>query len=245
MKELTKAASNISLSSSPPSSVALAEIEIAKKLLVALGDSIPFGFNLSESNQSPAKTAYPYLIGHEGDLHVRNLGVPGLKTDQLLAALQTDQQYRQAISLSDYIAVTIGNNDLLDLLRIAGVKSKGNHVLFQRLLQRKLSRSEIFSNIAKIIIEIRSLTTSPMVLYNTYNPFQSNDPQHHIGNTVLPQINAAFDGLAASYNDVYIADAGNAFSNNQAECVLEGDIHPTNAGQKILAELGLKALNMK
>ena len=244
MKKLIKTIVVLLLASLLVAPGAFAKSDNAKESLVALGDSIPFGLNLGQTNQNPAKTSYPYLIGKLADLRVRNLGVPGWQSDQLLEALQTDQKYRQAIIHSDYVAVTIGNNDLLAILREAATESGGNQALFQQLLQLKLSQSDVFSNIQQIITEIRSLTDSPIVLYNVYNPFQLTDPLHYVADAVLPNINAAFAGLAFANEDVYLADAYTAFGNNQALYVLPGDIHPTNAGQAKLAEIGLQALSL-
>lgn len=245
MKRLIKTATAILLVSSLTAPAAFAKNENAKESLVALGDSIPFGFNLGQTNKTPAKTSYPYLIGADSDLRVRNLGIPGWQSTQLLDAIETDQKYRQAVDHADYVSVTIGSNDLLAILRAAAGESGGNQVLFQQLLQQKLASSNVFTNISETIEEIRSLTDAPIVLYNVYNPFQLNDPLHYVADSVLPQINTAFTGLAFSNSDIYVADAYTAFGNNQATYVIQGDIHPTNAGQAVLAHIGLDALGLE
>ena len=244
MKKLIKMIVFVLLASLLASPTVFAKSDNAKESLVAVGDSIPFGLNLGQTNQNPAKTSYPYVIGKLADLRVRNLGVSGWQSDQLLEALQTDQKYRQAIIPSDYVAVTIGNNDLLAILREAATESGGNQALFQQLLQLKLSQSDVFSNIQQILTEIRSLTDSPIVLYNVYNPFQLTDRLHYVADSVLPTINTAFTALAFSNADVYLSDAYTAFGNNQALYVLPGDIHPTKAGQAKLAEIGLNAFGL-
>lgn len=244
MTALMKIAAAVLIASSLFSPAAFAKSDSAKESLVALGDSIPFGYNLGKHNEHPAKTAYPYLIGDEGDLRVHNLGIPGWQSDQLLTALETDQKYRQAVKHADYVAVTIGNNDLLEILREAGVESGGNQVLFQQLLAQKLASSDVFTNIYESIEEIRSLTDAPIVLYNVYNPFQLNDSLHYIADAILPGINAQFARLAALSSDVYLADAYAAFGDNQAAYVIQGDIHPTEAGQEVLADIGADALNL-
>jgi len=244
MKKLIKTIIVVLLASLLASPNVFAKSDNAKESLVAVGDSIPFGLNLGQTNQNPAKISYPYVIGKLADLRVRNLGVSGWQSTQLLEALQTDQKYRQAIIHSDYVAVTIGNNDLLAILREAAAESGGNQVLFQQLLGAKLSQSDVFLNIQQIITEIRSLTDSPIVLYNVYNPFQLNDPLHYVADSVLPSINLSFTALAFSNENVFLADAYTAFGNNQATYVLLGDIHPTKAGQTKLAEIGLDALGL-
>ncbi|WP_179135769.1 GDSL-type esterase/lipase family protein [Planomicrobium okeanokoites] len=244
MKKIAKSLTVLLLVTSIVSPSAFAKSEQAKESLVAVGDSIPFGYNLGQNNQNPAKSAYPYLIGASENLRVRNLGIPGWQSEQLLSALQTDQKYRQAVIHADYVAITIGNNDLLQILREAGLESGGKQPLFQQLLMQKLLNDDVFANIAAAIAETRSLTDAPIVLYNVYNPFQLNDPLHYVADPILPGINQAFAALAASNENVYVADAYAAFGDNQAEYVIQNDIHPTAAGQQVLADIGIVALNL-
>lgn len=112
------------------------------------------------------------------------------------------------------------------------------------MLAQKLASDNVFGNIAAILSEIRSLTDAPIVFYNVYNPFQLNDSLHYVADTVLPLINGALASLAASFSDVHEADANTAFGNNQAAFVIQGDIHPTAAGQAVLADIGAQALDL-
>ena len=245
MNKAAKSLAVILLATSIISPAASAKSEQAKESLVALGDSIPFGYNLGQTNQNPSKAAYPYLIGAEEDLRVRNLGIPGWQSEQLLDALEDEQKYRQAISHADYVVITIGNNDLLQILREAGEESAGNQALFQQLLAQKLQADDVFANIAAAIAETRSLTDAPIVLYNVYNPFQVTDQLHYVADAILPGINQTFAALAASGENVYLADAYTAFGDNQATYVIQGDIHPTAAGQQVLADIGISAFGLE
>ncbi|WP_240611974.1 SGNH/GDSL hydrolase family protein [Planococcus halotolerans] len=245
MNKAAKSLAVILLATSIISPAASAKSDQAKESLVALGDSIPFGYNLGQTNQNPSKAAYPYLIGAEEDLRVRNLGIPGWQSEQLLGALEDEQKYRQAISHADYVVITIGNNDLLQILREAGEESGGNQAQFQQLLVQKLQADDVFANIAAAIAETRSLTDAPIVLYNVYNPFQLTDQLHYVADAILPGINQTFAALAASSENVYLADAYTAFGDNQAAYVIQGDIHPTAAGQQVLADIGITAFGLE
>lgn len=213
-----------------------------KESLVALGDSIPFGYSPYSNNNRPAKFAYPYLIGDKADVKVRNLAVSGWQTDDLLAALESNKKFRQALKRADYVTVQVGGNDFLEILRAAQAESNGNAAMFNQLLQQKLANSDAFDNLRKIIEEIRSLTNGRIVLYNLYNPFQTYDPLHQVTDNYLPQLNAMYKGIADSYKRVSLADAYSAFGDNQAKYIFKGDIHPTKAGHAVLAKIGLKAL---
>lgn len=225
------------------STPAIANSGNAKESLVSLGDSIPYGYNLNQHNKTTSKDAFPYLMGDIGDLRVRNLGVPGWTTANMLTALKTEQKYRQAVRHADYITLTIGNNDLLQALEAAQIKSNGDPVLFMHYIQQEIQDSNLFANIGEIIKEARSLSDAPIVVYNVYNPFQLDDPLYYVGDQILPGINESFAGLTAAYN-VLLADAYSAFGKNQADYVIPGDVHPTIDGQIKLAEIGLEAMGL-
>lgn len=220
---------------------AFAENGHGKESLVALGDLIPFGYNLGQTNESPAKVAFPFLIGEDADLRVRNLGVPGWQTQDLLVALETNKKLRRAVHHAEYVTLNIGSNDFLEILRTANAESGGNPELLRKLIEQKLATSDAFDNLSDIIREISSLTDAPIVLFNIYNPFQLNDPFHHVADQYLPYINAIYAETAHAYYNVEAADAYSAFGDNQDEYVIPQDVHPTVAGQEVLAEIGLEA----
>ncbi|WP_100401103.1 SGNH/GDSL hydrolase family protein [Bacillus sp. FJAT-44742] len=217
-----------------------------KMSLVALGDSIPYGYNLGvNDNASFSRNSYPFLIGKALDMRVRNLAVPGLQTEVMLYHLENDQKYRQAVRHADYITLTIGSNDLLEALRIASTKSLGDNDRFLKYLNKELENTNLFENLSESVEEIRTLTDSPIIIYNVYNPYQkSNDLfLHNIGNEILPIINEEFRDLLDHYDNIDIADAHEAFGTNQEDYVIENDIHPTTEGQRILADVGIQVLN--
>jgi lysophospholipase L1-like esterase len=80
--------------------------------LVALGDSIPYG-----GRYCGDCTPYPTLLartlaGRIGDpIAVRDLGLPGLTTAQLLERVRTRADVRAAIAGADIVTITIGHND--------------------------------------------------------------------------------------------------------------------------------------
>ncbi|MDN7247074.1 GDSL-type esterase/lipase family protein [Planococcus shenhongbingii] len=206
--------------------------------LVALGDSITYGANLEDSGRS----AYPYLIGNDAGFEVHNLAISGWQTAQVKEALREDEEYRQKVKDADVIAMTIGANDLLEILRLAESASAGDPERMEEIMRQELSNGIVFSEIGKLIEEIQSLTDAQILLYNIYNPFPPHSNMHQIGETLLPEVNAAFREVAESYENVYLADAYSAFRNKQEDYIIAGDIHPTEEGQAVLAEIGLEVI---
>ena len=100
------------------------------------------------------------------------------------------------------------------------------------------------NNLDQIIQEISTLTDAPIVVYNIYNPFQLNDPMHFLANQLLTNIVNPAIRLVVSQNNAKLADAYTAFGEDQLTYVRQGDIHPTIAGQKVLAEIGEESLGL-
>ena len=207
--------------------------ENSKKSLTALGDSITFGYNLERHNHRVSKDAFPFVLGDYANLRVRDLGVGGWTTQDLLNALEKNEKFRQAVAHADYITLDIGSNDLLQAF-------SDNNVTPDEV-------QSVLENIRNIILEVRELSDAPVVVYNFYNPFQLNDPRHAIGNVLLsqmvnPQIKSLVQALNQETGNIVLADAFTAFGENQAKYVFPNDIHPTIEGQKVLAEIGFEAL---
>ena len=217
---------------------ACAQEDADQGTLVALGDSITYGANLEDSGRS----AYPYLIGEDAAFEVHNLAVPGWQTAQVMEALHEDEEYRQKVKGADVIAMTIGGNDLLEILRLAETASAGNPELMKETLHQELDRSTFFNELGELIKEIQSLTDAQILLYTIYNPFPPHSSMHQIGEALLPEVNAAFGEVAESYENVYLADAYSAYRDKQEDYIIGGDIHPTEKGQAVLAEIGLEAI---
>ncbi|WP_280772084.1 SGNH/GDSL hydrolase family protein [Salipaludibacillus daqingensis] len=222
-----------------------------KETLVAIGDSIPFGYNLGDDNGSPSNYAFPYLIGLDAGMLVPNLAVAGWRSEDLLTALES-QLYRRALHHADYITLNIGNNDLIEALFSAWVLSEIDETKsFDDHLEVELEEHQLFRNLKKIIATIRGVTDAPVIIYNIYNPFQTHYPMHDLAQNVLPEFNETFEKhvhqLNKTQNDVILVDAYSAFGKNQKNFVIDGgnnpDIHPTIAGQRKLADIGLEALD--
>lgn len=204
----------------------------AQTSLVALGDSITYGYNLGINNDHPSKEAFPYVIGQDEGFRVRDLGVPGWTSEQLLAALQTDPKFQEAVQHADVITLDIGSNDLLHALKATG----GNPLQMQAYI------GQMVKNLDDILTLVQSQSPhAKVVVYDIYNAFQVSDPLYLYSKGTLPSINITIAAIAKKHN-IALADAYSAFGDHQAEYVRLGDIHPTEQGQIVLAQIGEKAL---
>lgn len=248
MKRIVKFLSLLIIVSLFFSTSAFAKSENAKKSLVSLGDSIPFGYGLTDNTDEPSRDAFPYLIGKEADLRVRNLAVLGWKTSDLLHALENDQKFIQAVKKADYITLNIGSNDLLKPIKDAYVASGGNldEATVENLIQHQILPSipSVQQNITSIIGKIYVLNpVAKIVLYNFYNPFLAlglSHPINRFGGLLIQSLNQSFGTL--NFPGLVIADA--SVIGTDAKNLIPGDIHPSLAGHEVLAQIGLGALNL-
>lgn len=211
-----------------------------KESLVSLGDSITFGLNLEKNNNHVSKNAYPSIIAESENFRVRNLGVSGDTTEDLLILLQTDK-YRDAIRHADVITLNIGNNDFLQGARslIQELLTNENFEHNDEDIQLLETITQTFGlNLYTIIQEIRNLTDAPIILYNLYNPFFGFDQKAGLVLSGANNIIQAYDADPG----IVVVDAFGAFAGKQNTLILPGDVHPTTEGQELLAQLGIQAL---
>lgn len=210
--------------------------------LVALGDSVTFGWNLG-NNWNPSPEAFPYLLGKAEHLPVDDLGYPGWTSAQLLAALGKNP-YQKALSTAKVVTIDIGNNDLLQmatkdgLLGAAGIAS----VSPTAFAQLAAVIGTIGSNLGKILLTVKSeAPRAKVVVYNLYDPVAYRTLIGPIARKIVVAADAVIAKEAAAAG-LPVADAYGAFSGNLRAYVQSGNFHPTAAGQRALAVVGEKAL---
>ncbi|RDU35824.1 hypothetical protein DRW41_16975 [Neobacillus piezotolerans] len=223
--------------------VSAANVGGKKLKIVSLGDSITYGWNLDEDKSKPSESAFPNLIG-ERDHKVTNLSQPGWTSSELLSAIEQNPEFTDAIRKADIITLNIGSNDLLQKTGIMDMVN--GKIPFNRdiVLYKSLeAAAELSANLDKIIEHIKSKTDAPVILYTLYNPFGYDPskpatlPLNMLGQEVLQLVNKAVILPQANAGSILIADAFIAFDGKQAAYILPKDIHPTLAGQEVLAKL--------
>lgn len=222
----------------------------SQPLLVALGDSITFGYNLPDTNGNtvPSASAFPISIGQADHMRVSDLGIPGWTSTDLLNALQSPD-FERAIQAANVVSIDIGSNDLLHLAGPLITQAKANptaplQISSQQEAAFKDAITAFGGNITKIVTAVRQLTNAPILLYNMYDPF----PVGTGLNTVTEQLEAGENALiaqvAASTPNVTVVDAHKAFATHELAYVrvAQNDVHPTVVGQGVLAQIGETAL---
>ncbi|WP_216830549.1 SGNH/GDSL hydrolase family protein [Alkalihalobacterium elongatum] len=240
LKRLVLLLITLLLASTLFSSFALAN-EPTRPSLVALGDSITYGYGLG----NPGSEAFPYLIG-EDQLNVTNLGVPGATSADLLEALQTQPSFIQAVQNANVITLNIGSNDLLQASNFAGLVTDPTSFDPETLTMNvALAIGALNSNLQTIISTIRQQTQAPIILYTLYNPIPLENPIgpgfYALAEEMIFNTNNVIK-LIGSRSHSFIADAYSPYTNQQLNYLLPYDVHPNPAGHQVLANLANQLL---
>lgn len=216
--------------------------EPEKLNVVSLGDSITYGYGLSE----PSK-AYPHLIGN-GSNHVTNISYPGWTSTDLLTDLKANQAAAAKLQEADVITLNIGANDLMQAIGIGEIIASQQPFVptEEHLAKIDLASNQLAVNLQEMITIIRANSAAPILLYSIYNPFgPSQDPfaasLHMLGEQVTTNVNTLVIGPLSSVTGAIYLDTNSTFNDNQLTYIIPGDIHPTLAGHKALAKLATNA----
>ncbi|WP_423801085.1 SGNH/GDSL hydrolase family protein [Neobacillus sp. SAB-20_R2A] len=227
------------------SSFAFAESNV-KPSLVALGDSITYGWNLDDTNgnTNQSSKAFPYLIGN-GDYRVSaNISGGGWTSGKLLNEISKPENIL-AIKNADVITIDIGSNDYLQNELIQKLRAGQPVDPVQLPIAIGQVTKQLSINLGAIIGTIRAYNQdAPIILYNIYNPFwDTNAALYPLGEQFLPIANGAIQQVATASKSL-LADSYTAFKGKQSDYIFPGgDIHPNEAGQQVLAGLATSLLS--
>lgn len=247
VKLITAAALLTGLAASPAAFAATTANSSANEL-VALGDSITFGYNLG-NNKAPYPGAFPYVLGQAEGISsssVNDQGVPGWTSTQLLNALKSGQ-YTASLQQAKLVTIDIGSNDLLHAAGHLLLEAQLGQPVVPKLqdqLALEQGLKSIQSNLPQILKLVQQQAPNArIVLYNLYNPFPSNTSLGAVAETMISLANHIIAETAAEAG-VPVAHAHAAFAGNQTTDVrlTENDVHPTIAGQNALAVAAESAL---
>lgn len=223
--------------------------------LLALGDSIPFGYGLEATNDFYSIKAYPHLV-QGGFKYLTNsqFTLSGTNTAHMLNELKTPEHI-VALKKATVITLTIGSNDVLGPAQTFLDKYLSNSSYVASTQEQQLlsdGAAQFTENLPLILSEIRKHSNANIIVYNLYNPFlllasiPVLETLYHLAETYIPAMNDTINNTIQRLNDptIVVVDAYSAFENKQLQFVriLQQDIHPTLAGQRELAKLADEAI---
>ena len=196
---------------------------------MALGDSITAGYSVGGAFSFP--TVYgDFLKRHNSELSVHNLGVNGLTTHGLLKLLQCNCRLRQQVSRASLITITIGSNDLLQLIK------NPSHSFNPSLLPVLLCNlGKTLAQIGKII---RLLNPMAIVKVATlYNPLPARPYAQYSTQVqgVIDTTNAIVITWAKSYGFV-VVHLDHEIRGKERSLIGPDHGHPNAAGYRVIAK---------
>jgi lysophospholipase L1-like esterase len=237
-------------------SFAFAEENIDKPNLVALGDSITFGWNLDDTNGNTQKSskAFPNLIIENSFFDVTNISGGGWTSGKLLSEIAKPEN-AAAIQAADVVSLDIGSNDLLQAPEIVKLRENppGPETTPEELaaIQQKILAEidgiskQLAGNLGQTVGLIKNLNPEAVIIfYNLYNPYGVHTGLFNsLGEQIIPAMNAQIYAPLAAQLNLELADAYSAFNGKQAQLIFPyPDVHPNEVGQQVLADLATNIL---
>ncbi len=236
-----------------------------KRALVALGDSITYGYGLADRTSQP----YPALVAEYYGMSLKNCAVNGYTARDIKKQLDADAEVSAAVKSADAVCVTAGGNELLDALfdtvqaglpagvsidsasvfqvfasAVRTLTSEENAAKLKEALRREIDRfSEGFP---ALISEIRAKNPSALIITQTlYNPFLA---MPRFAYAYLTDYAVYFDEinriiLSAPADITVRTDALFESAPGRYVNAAGYDIHPTKTGHRAIARLMIRALS--
>lgn len=157
-----------------------------------------------------------------------NFGVKGNRTDQLLKRLD-DEHVTESLKETDMIIITIGGNDVMQVLRenLLGLSLNKFHtaqISYSQRLEKILNKVINYNNHAKIF------------LVGIYNPFIRWFSDIKEMDIIVDNWNQASEDIVAKYDQVTFVPVADIFFNNEENLLYTDYFHPNNRGYELIAE---------
>ncbi len=216
--------------------------------LSVLGDSIASGYGLEDIHQS-----YASVISDEKNYTLSNDAVPGHTTSDLLWVVCHEEVARKGLQKADLVIISIGGNDILQLLgnadmaTLLDIISKGVNSQYVKDALQTAKEKLLYS-----CTEIRSLNPDvPIILQTQYNPLYAHNQYKQfasLADKLVPMFTDLLDYVSQELGNIHTADIYTAFDNyykeNQNYSIIQADgIHPSVEGHALIAQVILKEID--
>lgn len=272
MKKMISAACAAALALTAASYAVSAESYDGK--LAVLGDSITSGYGLDgyvSGDNTSAADSFSNKLAADFSEYV-NLAVDGRTSEELLEALDSDENVSAAVENAAAVVISIGGNDFLTpMMTAAQTALMSDPDIMQGIMDGTVTVAEAMEsnmdminesvvsaakqvdvqltvdNIGSIVDKVTEISPdSEIYLLTVYNPFEGVDDMEkysEAAESILPVLNSGISDIAEQDN-VHLIDAYTAFKGHALEYtnIASVDIHPNKAGHEIIYDLICEAL---
>lgn len=232
--------------------------------VTVLGDSIAKGYSKNKNVKiTPYSTLVMEYISEENGTRYAlwNYGKNGLDSEQMNAAVLTDNEVLRSLAESDIIFITVGSNDLLNEFKDVVREILETNTKFKTvgealdMLSRSVAENPML--ILKVIDAIQEWDYSAfekqwvkmlntidslkkedawIVVTNIYNP-AANLELPSTMNRAVENIIRNMNRIIDCYSEEYGYQVADVYNSGICEHVQEDGVHPDQTGQQIIADL--------
>ncbi|KAB2338949.1 SGNH/GDSL hydrolase family protein [Cytobacillus depressus] len=197
--------------------------------IVSAGDSLTEGVGDSTNSGGYIPYLKEKLEDNRGisSAHFFNFGVKGNRSDQLLTRLNSSK-IKTAVREADMVIVTIGGNDMMQVVRenFSNLKFRAFHKQKQKYIE----------NLEEVINKLRKDNPDGIiVLVGLYNPFLKWFANISELNVIIDEWNKTSKKTLAKYPNTYFVEIDDLFQKNSEELLYTDYFHPNDKGYELIA----------
>lgn len=203
--------------------------------IVAIGDSLTRGVG-DESDGGGYVGILERSINHDMQVATfQNFGVPGNRTDQLLARLD-QEEIQAAVGEADLVLITIGANDIMQV-------AKENITNLE--IEDFVAERQLYEKRLKEILEIVQGYNSQAEIYllGIYNPFEKYFEDIDELNLIVEAWNDTGSSLTLEDEHITFVPVVDLFKDNEDDIFSDDNFHPNYQGYYLMAERVLQYIS--
>ncbi|WP_087973702.1 SGNH/GDSL hydrolase family protein [Oceanobacillus rekensis] len=205
--------------------------------IVAIGDSLTHGVGDETEQHGYVGILDRTINGHKQIAHIDNFGKRGNRTDHLLMRLE-DDEIASSISDSDIVLMTIGANDIMQVVKENFTNLVMEDFVFERDGYEERLR-EIFDEI------LRLNPNTEIYLLGFYNPFKQYFDDIEELDLIVETWNTTGNDVASDYENATYIPTDDLFTDETAELFSDDNFHPNYEGYYRIAERVLEYITIR
>ena len=218
---------------------------------VALGDSLAEGYLAYPEEGSNIGDGYPVFIQqgieeeHDLTVNITNAGVGGYRTDNVYDDLiENVDEVMDSVEGADLITLGAGANDVIQevgIEKIATFDPNNTEEVEEMTATARDAIEEVKSNTKEILKMIESENQDAKIYvlgyYNALPHF--SDGQQEVIVSMIHELNEAIENVAEEHGETFIPTFDSIAEKNKEYLPNPIDIHPTEEGYQVIADLFL------
>lgn len=241
--QLTKNDTNTTITKQTKSKIKATKSKIN---LVALGDSLTQGVGDQSKNGGYVGIIKKKLASsYDVKVNTSNYGVSGDRSDQILDRLDSSKKFQNKLKSADVIVMTVGGNDLLQLLQKVVFSSSASEITSSL----KTGSKTYDKKLNQLLTQVRKYNTdAPIFLFSIYNPFYVYFAQVDSLTNSVQEWNETSKETISNYGPAYFVDINNLMSHGQyttkeEQAKLAKDDAAANSQSKLTQKVTTKIMN--